>query len=145
MNCIREARVSDAKDISRLLGQMDYLRSEEFVTNNLKKMLSDNSYKIIVYQQGEQVVGLITLHFYWQIVYAGEVGTIGFFVVDETIRNQGIGKTLEDYITKISKERNCALIEVYSSMKRIKAHPFYERQGYKAYDKFFMKEINEDA
>lgn len=65
MNCIREARVSDAKDISRLLGQMDYLRSEEFVTNNLKKMLSDNSYKIIVYQQGEQVVGLITLHFYW--------------------------------------------------------------------------------
>ncbi len=65
--------------------------------------------------------------------------------MDENIRSRGIGKAMEEYCSALAKRRECALIEVYSSAKRIGAHRFYERQGYKAYDKYFMKEINEKA
>lgn len=140
---IRQAQLGDVKEIQSLLSQLGYSRPVEFLEKNLKKMLPDNSYSIFVYELEGKVVALMTIHFYWQIAYEGETANIGFFVVDSTIRSKGIGKTMEEHCTQIAKERNCALIEVYSSEKRTDAHRFYERQGYKAYEKFFMKEINE--
>lgn len=145
MNNIREARLSDAEAIRALLEQLDYPKETCFLERKLTKMLNDDTYKILVYEFAGKVIALMTIHYYWQLAYQGETATIGFFVVDSTIRSRGIGKAMEEYCTNAAKERNCALIEVYSSARRTEAHPFYERQGYIAYEKFFIKEINEKA
>ncbi|MDR2950348.1 MAG: GNAT family N-acetyltransferase [Prevotella sp.] len=144
MEKIREVRLSDIHEIQILLSQLGYSRTIDFLEKNLRMMLSDNSYKVIVYELKGKAVALMTIHFYWQIGYEGETANIGFFVVDTAIRSKGIGKKMEEYCTRIAKERDCALIELYSNKKRTDAHRFYERQGYKAYEKFFMKEINEE-
>jgi len=142
---IREARLSDINDIQSLLDQMGYYRPVEFLSKNLERILPDNSYSTLVYELDGRVIGLMTIHFYWQIAYEGETATVGFFVVDSNIRSKGIGKAMEEYCTQMAKDRNCALIEIFSSEKRTDAHRFYERQGYKVHEKFFIKEINEEV
>lgn len=141
MDGIRDARINDAQQIVSLLEQLGYTKPIDFVERQLAKMLSDNSYKVIVYELDGETVALMTIHFYWQIGYEGEFANIGFFVVDSSVRSKGIGRLMEEYCTALTTERGCALIELYSNEKRLDAHRFYERQGYKSYEKFFVKEI----
>lgn len=145
MNNIRNARMSDIYEIQDLLEQLGFPTSVELLENNLNKMLSDNNYIVLVYEQEGKAVALMTIHFYYQIAFKGETATIGFFVVDERMRGKRIGKKMEEYCTQLAYDRNCDVVEVYSSEKRKDAHRFYERQGYKAYEKFFIKEIAQKA
>ncbi|MDH6307447.1 GNAT superfamily N-acetyltransferase [Dysgonomonas sp. PFB1-18] len=142
MDGIRDARINDTQEIANLLEQLGYAKPIDFVEKQLAKMLSDNSYKVIVYEQDGKAIALMTIHFYWQIGYEGEFANIGFFVVDSSVRSKGIGRLMEEYCTALATERACAMIELYSNEKRLDAHRFYERQGYKSYEKFFVKEID---
>lgn len=141
MNNIRDARVEDADAVRNLLEQLGYSNTVSFLENKLTIMLSDTTYKVIVYEANDKVTGFISVHFYEQIAYEGEFATIGFFVVDSTVRSRGIGKALEEYCTRLAIDRGCAIMELYSNEKRVDAHRFYERQGYKSYEKYFMKEV----
>lgn len=141
MNNIRDARVEDADAIRNLLEQLGYSNTVAFIENKLTIMLSDTTYKVIVYEANDKVAGFISVHFYEQIAYEGKFATIGFFVVDSTLRSRGIGKALEEYCTRLATDRGCAIMELYSNEKRVDAHRFYERQGYKSYEKYFMKEV----
>lgn len=141
MNNIRDARVEDADAVRNLLEQLGYSNTVSFLENKLTIMLSDTTYKVIVYEANDKVTGFISVHFYEQIAYEGEFATIGFFVVDSTMRSRGIGKALEEYCTRLAIDRGCAIMELYSNEKRVDAHRFYERQGYKSYEKYFMKEV----
>lgn len=138
---IRNASLKDAPVIADLLKQLDYERSVTFVEEKLRQTQHKDDYRNLVVEVEGKVVGVMTIHFWTQIGLDGDTCTISFFVVDENTRSLGIGKQLEEYCTKLAKERGCFNIELYSSAKRVDAHRFYERQGYKHYEKFFMKEL----
>lgn len=138
---IREARMEDASVIAALLKQLDFERSVEFIEEKIRRTKDNADYRNLLAEQDGVVLALMTIHFWDQIGLDGRTCTISFFVVDEAVRSAGIGKLMEEYCTALAKENGCFNIELYSSEKRLDAHRFYERQGYKQYEKFFMKEL----
>lgn len=143
MKNIRSAKLKDVRAIQFLLDQLGYPHSETFLEKKLMQMLSDDDYQVLVYESEGKVVGLMTIHFYKQIIYETEIANIGVFVVDEGQRNKGVGRLMEEYCVEEAKARRCILIEVFSVDHRIDAHRFYERQGYVAQEKYFVKELSE--
>lgn len=143
MKNMRSAKLKDVRAIQFLLDQLGYPHSETFLEKKLMQMLSDGDYQVLVYESEGKVVGLMTIHFYKQIIYETEIANIGVFVVDEGQRNKGVGRLMEEYCVEEAKARRCILIEVFSVDHRIDAHRFYERQGYVAQEKYFVKELSE--
>lgn len=143
MKNIRSAKLKDVRAIQFLLDQLGYPHSETFLEKKLMQMLSDDDYQVLVYESEGKVVGLMTIHFYKQIIYDTEIANIGVFVVDKDQRNKGVGRLMEEHCVEETKARRCILIEVFSVDHRIDAHRFYERQGYVAQEKYFVKELSE--
>jgi ribosomal protein S18 acetylase RimI-like enzyme len=52
-------------------------------------------------------------------------------IVDETYRNQGVGKALVSELEKIATKRNCTQVILVTESNRIDACKFYESAGYK--------------
>lgn len=69
---------------------------------------------------------------------------ISYLVVDSTIRSKGIGKELEEFATASARKRGCDRIQVHCHSRRIDAHRFYERQGFKEAPKYFSKMLDND-
>lgn len=140
---IRLARVEDTNDIKELIKQLGFDHSENFIRAKLIKLLNNVNDIIVIYEIEGKAVGLISLHFSVQLAFEGDIMNIGYLVVNEKYRNLKIGKELEEYATKIAKEKKCSMIEVYSQAKRTDAHRFYERQGYAVAEKFFIKDLEQ--
>lgn len=140
---IRLANINDTHVIQKLIAQLGFDHSINFIETKVQKLLDSSNDMILVYQENEEVLGLISLHFSVQLAFNGDIMTIGYMVVDEQCRGQQIGKKLEEYATQIAKERKCSIIEVFSQAKRLDAHRFYQRQGYIVTEKFFSKNLEE--
>lgn len=143
MDNIRLATLQDAETIQNLIVQLGFDHSLTFISGKLEKLLKSVNDLVLVYEDTDKVIGLITLHFSVQLAFEGDIMTIGYMVVDENYRSKQIGMKLEEYATKIAKEKKCSIIEVYSQAKRTDAHRFYERQGYVVAEKFFSKTLGE--
>ncbi len=138
---IRSATVSDHPAISNLLAQLGYPGSESFLPDNLERMLGQANSRVLVCEVDGQVAGFIAFDFLTQLVVKGDFVRISCFSVDEAARSKGVGKMLEDELTKQALERNCDRIEVHCHSRRVDAHRFYFRQGYHESPKYLMKSI----
>lgn len=138
---IRSATLADHSAISNLLTQLGYPGTEDFLPENLERMLNQASSQVLVYEDDGEIAGFIAIDFLTQLVVKGDFIRISCFSVDENIRGKGIGKALEDYITELGKDRNCDRIEVHCHSRRIDAHRFYYRQGYSESPKYLMKSL----
>jgi len=58
------------------------------------------------------------------------VGRISMMVVDESLRNRGIGAALVRAAERSLAERGCYMVEVTSHVRRTEAHRFYENLGH---------------
>jgi len=138
---IRSATLADHSVISNLLTQLGYPGTQDFLPENLEKMLGQSSSQVLVYEDEGEVSGFIAIDFLTQLVVKGDFIRISCFSVDENTRGKGIGKALEDYITELGKGRNCDRIEVHCHSRRVDAHRFYYRQGYSESPKYLMKSL----
>ncbi|WMT43316.1 GNAT family N-acetyltransferase [Paenibacillus sp. D2_2] len=139
---IRVAKLEDGKDISKLLTQLGYPDSEVFIIENMEKLLTDPNAELLVYENEERLVACISLHYIPQLGMKRDIALINYLVVDSSIRSKGIGKELEEYATASARERGCGIIQVHCHSRRIDAHKFYERQGFKETPKYFSKMLN---
>ncbi|QEM09417.1 GNAT family N-acetyltransferase [Mucilaginibacter rubeus] len=140
---IRSATLADHSAISNLLTQLGYPGTQDFLPENLEKMLSQASSQVLVYDDEGEVAGFIAIDFLTQLVVKGDFIRISCFSVDENTRGKGIGKALEDYITELGKKGYCDRIEVHCHSRRVDAHRFYYRQGYSESPKYLMKSLVE--
>ncbi|QEM02868.1 GNAT family N-acetyltransferase [Mucilaginibacter rubeus] len=138
---IRSATLADHTAISNLLTQLGYPGTEDFLPENLEKMLRQSSSQVLVYEDEGAVAGFIAIDFLTQLVVKGDFIRISCFSVDESTRGKGIGKSLEDYITELAKECNADRIEVHCHTRRTDAHRFYYRQGYTESPKYLTKSL----
>ncbi|MBS1606173.1 MAG: GNAT family N-acetyltransferase [Bacteroidetes bacterium] len=146
---IRPARHTDWPAISRLLDQLEYPDTERFLAGKLGRMLEDPAETILVWESADDadprsplpILGLLSLHFVPQIALPGDFARISYFAVDTTARSQGIGLQMEEYATRLAREKGCELIEVHCHTRRARAHAFYARQGYKESPKYLIKRL----
>ncbi|HLZ89237.1 MAG TPA: GNAT family N-acetyltransferase [Puia sp.] len=139
---IRLAKNTDAPDLSRLLTQLDYPGTETFIAAKLGKILADPAERLLVWAEGEHVLGFLSLHFHNQLGTEGDFAIISYFAVDEAAQSKGIGAQLEAAATRLAQEHGCDRIVVHCHTRRTRAHAFYYRQGYEESPKYLIKRLS---
>ena len=140
---IRSARPGDGPAIEQLLDQLGYAGTGYFLPQKLDRMLADPAERLLVYETTAGVVAFISVHFIPQIAVAGDFARISYFSVADSVRGQGIGREMEEYVVMLAKERGCDRIEVHCHTRRADAHRFYFRQGYEESPKYLMKRLGD--
>ena len=147
---IRLATLHDAIGISRLLTQLEYPGTEEFLEIRLAAMLQDPAETLLVWEEpADQVqtpgpprlLALLSLHFIPQIALRGYFARISYFVVDDLAHGQGIGKELEAEATRLARNQGCDRLEVHCASRRTEAHLFYAKRGYMESPKYLIKKL----
>jgi len=138
---IRNANYKDAPAIKLLLEALGYKTTMSLLVDQLETLFGKDDNEVFVYELKKEVVGFIAVHYLPQLAFDGGLVLITYLSVDETVRDQGIGKALEQYVTDQAKKRKCDRIQVHCSDWRVPAHKFYEQQGYAEYPKYFTKRL----
>lgn len=138
---IRQAREQDAAQVKELLVQLGYpTLSREEVAVKINSHQSEN-YSLLVAEEGNEVLGFISLHWFEFLHAIGKIGRITAFCVDENIRSKGIGKQLLQEAEKILMKNGCTKLEVTSNQTRARTHQFYLTNGYLEDSKRFVKYV----
>jgi len=137
---IRKATVDDVPRIGSLPDQLGYPTNRKALRDQLIFLLNHPDHLLVV-GEFEEVEAVMSIHFVPQIALKGDFAIISYLCVDEIVRSNGIGEKLEAYCTNMAIDRNCDRIQVHCNIKRVDAHRFYERQGYKESRKYFSKKL----
>jgi GNAT superfamily N-acetyltransferase len=114
---VRQARVDDAEAFSPMLGSLGYPCDPSFLSERISLILQNpDAVLLVVTSENDQAVGVLSLHFIPQLGIQGDVARIGFFVVDENYHGFGVGKVLETYAEKLSRDRGCDRMASNSSL-----------------------------
>ena len=137
---IRPATTEDDAEISRLLTQLDYPGTERFIKSRLAEMLEDPAEVLLVWDD-PPVRGFVSLHFIPMIGVGKDFAQISYLIVDNSARGEGIGRRLEEAVTRIARERGCDRIVLHCDSRRTRAHAFYLRQGFTESPKYLIKRL----
>ena len=137
---VRNALVSDGPAIGRLLTQLGYPDTDQFLGERLAGMLKSPGEVLLVWDD-PPVRGFVSLHFIPMIGVGKEFAHISYLVVDETAQSAGIGRGLEEAITRIATARGCDRIVAHCHSRRTRAHAFYLRQGFIESPKYLIKKL----
>lgn len=138
---LRDALVTDAEAIIRLLGALGYPGTEPFIRARIAQLLDHPDERLLVAVDAGRVVGVISLHFIPQLALAGDFCRISYLCVDEDARGAGVGAMLEARAVELARERGCDRIELHCHARRTEAHRFYDRQGYVESPRYYVKPL----
>lgn len=138
---IRDAVASDAAVITQLLGDLDYPNEPHAIAERIVSMAKNPDSRLLVAEEGNTVVGFISVHFIPQIALAGEFCRISYLCVSGDSRGGGIGQRLVDEAEHLSVARGCDRMEVHSHSRRVRAHQFYARAEYEESPKYLIKKF----
>jgi len=110
------------------------------VEARLATMLQDPAEVLLVWDD-PGVKGFVSLHFIPMIGVGKDFAQISYLIVDDDNRSEGIGRRLEETVTRIARERGCDRIIVHCDSRRIRAHAFYLRQGFEESPKYLIKRL----
>jgi GNAT superfamily N-acetyltransferase len=143
MNII-EARVEDAEDIYNLYYEvMKY----DYPVEKMKKMISlvsmDKNNYVFVAIDHDCVVGVVEVVIKYSI-HKEPYLIINTFAVLTKYQGKGIGSQLLVYVEDFAKKQKLASITLGSQFKRVEAHEFYKKNGFKIIKehKIFKKNIS---
>jgi len=140
---IRNASYKDAPSIRILLENLGYKTSISLLVDKLETQFGSADHQVMVYELQKEVVGFVAVHFLRHLATNGDLALISYLMVDQEHRRKGIGKALEEYVTKLARHRRCEYIQLHCSEWRTEAHQFYKKQGYEDYTKHFIKNLVE--
>lgn len=138
---IRDAQQEDAKAIARLLGELGYPNTSEFVTTKIQQLSGRRRDRILVAEKEGGVVGVLSLHILPLLHKAADLCRVSALVVDQGYRRQYIGRRLMEMAEAYAQAQRCLRIEITSNEKRADAHAFYESCGYVESSKRFCKDL----
>ena len=138
---IRKAHPNDAPAILLLLDQLGYPNTGDFLADRIKSLLGDPEEELVVGEQDDVIVAVLSLHFIPQLASRGPFARISYFCVHHDHRSNGLGRQLEEYVEQAARAHGCDRIEVHCHSRRTDAHRFYIRQGYEKIPEYFMKKL----
>ena len=129
---LRPARQEDAAALQRLNADMlgyDYSLSD--TQEQLHRLLAMPQHLIVVAEaEGKQeLVGYVHAQDY-EVLYSSPMKDILGIAVHPDYQHQGIGSSLLAWIEQWASSQNACMIRLVSSEARVKAHAFYEANGY---------------
>jgi len=126
---IRAAEARDSAALAGLIEQLGYSASAAEVAARLKLMQAEGRAVLVAELDGE-VVACLTTSVMQVLHRPAPVGRISMMVVDEALRNRGVGAALVRAAERSLAERGCYMVEVTSHVRRTEAHRFYENLGH---------------
>ena len=130
---IRRARLTDAKRVAELSGQLGYPATEKEMKERLKEAIKDRDAAcfVAVSRDGE-LVGWIHVSC-TPLLEVERRAEVNGLVVDEAVRSRGAGALLLAAGEKWARGKRCKGMSVRSNVLRERAHGFYLRNGYEHY------------
>ena len=130
---VRRARLTDAKRVAELSGQLGYPATEKQMKRRLKEALKDKDGACFVAGSREgELLGWIHVST-TPLLEEERRAEVNGLVVDETARSRGAGALLLAEAEKWARARRCKGMSVRSNVLRERAHGFYLRNGYEHY------------
>ena len=134
---IRAAEAKDIPSLQTLFLQLGYQTETAILAQRItapQRMMS-----ALVAETENAVCGVIVINFILPVHENRLWALISALVIEESSRGSGIGQQL---LQAAERDKQCAQIELSSSEKRIRAHQFYENNGYKEVRKRFVKYLS---
>ena len=128
---IRLAQYEDAPSVLRLVHELASFDHEE-CTLDLAYVLSyleKPGTNILIAQEDQEVVGLVSFWIRPNLYHAGMVCLIEEFIVESSYRSQGVGSKLLMEVIRRTREIGCAEISVSTMTNNEAAVQFYRRHG----------------
>lgn len=140
---IRKAEKNDLRSVLSLYSQPDMDNGEVLdiieAERIFDKMEQYPDYSVYVAELDGSIVGTFALAIMDNLAHMGmPSGLIEDVVVSEAFQGKGIGKCMMNRAIGICRNKGCYKVSLLSSLKREKAHGFYEgigfiRHGYSFY------------
>ena len=128
---VREAGEGDAHGLAVLCTQLGYPAEPAAMPARLARLQLDDNARAFVAVQGDELVGLVTIHLRDTLNHQTPIAQITLLVVDERTRSRGVGRALVEACEGFARERGARRIAVTTALDRAGAHEFYERVGYR--------------
>jgi len=129
---IRPCTVEDFPAVFALLHQLWPRQEleEERMSRSFATCLAADAGRYLVAELDGRIVGFCSLSVTHCLRNPGLIGQIDEFVVDETVRRQGVGTRLLEACVELATARGCGKLELDSSFHRTWAHEFYQKHGF---------------
>jgi GNAT superfamily N-acetyltransferase len=156
---VRSVELSDAAALAALMQQLGYPTNDSEMRDRLGVILANNDYYTLVAEllagaispgasQGQttavtepRVVCMIGLRVGVLYEKNGLHGQVMALVVDREYQGAGIGSVLVESAERWFREKGVQSVVLGSGYHRTAAHQFYERLGFRATGKRFIKEL----
>ncbi|MEY7359845.1 GNAT family N-acetyltransferase [Klebsiella quasipneumoniae] len=137
---IRAAESKDIPALKTLFLQLGYQTETAILAQRITEPQS--MMHTLVAEAENTVCGVVVINFILPVHENRLWALISALVIEESSRGSGIGQQLLHAAERLARDKQCAHIELSSSEKRIRAHQFYETNGYKEVRKRFVKRLS---
>lgn len=132
---IREATKADLPDILRLLAQPEMDDGQTLPLTAAERLFDHMArypdYRMYVAIRDDRIVGAFALLIMDNLGHQGAPsGVIEDVVVEPQCQRQGVGKAMMQHALRVCGEKGCYKLALSSSLKRERAHAFYESLGF---------------
>jgi GNAT superfamily N-acetyltransferase len=127
---LRDVVAGDFAAVRRLLVQLGYEPDEAEFRRRFDGVCAAAGHRVIVAEEAGAVVGVLHV-FERPALDKGCEAVVQALVVDDAMRGRGVGEALMHEAEAWAARRNLAATSLYTSIKRERAHAFYERIGYR--------------
>ncbi len=85
---------------------------------------------ILIARDGDNIVGMLTLLYSISTALGSKVAVLEDMIISKEHQSRGIGTLLVLYAKSFAKENECKRITLLTDFDNIKAHKFYEINGF---------------
>jgi GNAT superfamily N-acetyltransferase len=142
---VRKPTIDDAEALARLATQLGYPAGAASMPDRLTRLDSDPNARAFVVSDGEQVVGMTTIHLRDTLNHPTPIAQITLLVVDEMVRSRGAGRALVEAAERWARTRGAKRVAVTTALDRTGAHAFYERLGYRHTGRRYAKDLPDNS
>lgn len=145
---IREASSADIPAMLAMYAQPGYDDGETLPVADAQRLFERAAtypfYKFFVAVEDDVVIGTYAILVMDNI---GHLGTPSALVesvaVDPSLQGRGVGQTMMDHAMRVAGEKGCYKLALSSSLKRVRAHAFYGKLGYRRYGYSFGVDLHQ--
>lgn len=144
---IREAVEKDVSDILGLLSGMDgdgglSLLNATEIWNKIKEY---PYYKVLVVEDKDRIIGTCSLIVIDNLGHNGSgLAVVESVIIEQNYRGKGVGTLMMNHVAELARNRNCYKLMLSSNKKRVMAHRFYQKLGFKQHGISFAIEVNQN-